>query len=702
MWSYLLSVPCGAGYGPKVVWYADGLAVNEGDLVLPTQLQAGTGTGTPGTDAISVWHVVQAGTLGPEPSGYPAASEDTFKACGTAILRSKNLYHFDPSATSNGTGSQTSPVNVHGSASGANGRVVATREGTTYSGTANFGMSGNPTNKTYGWAITYNTGLDSGKPVVGALPIGNCRWVVVDGYKAVGTGVSNGLTYTQGSGVSCDKVYFRNNEAIGVRNTSDGNNNGLVVFSTDGCLPITSLYIDRQRSENCGGYGVGIEGATTLLDAVRPIQVTEAYASNCGLDKFAWNLGGYATHNLSLDGSAFTQVSGTLYRTAETKQVFRVAEHGGNSFRHLTQNILGTPGAQEWYWDGTHLYIDINLNLGSTLAGHRIYWSYGYCDGVAFTRCTSVGAKSIGGADGSGIGADTLTSGWIIEDSVIQGCDGSGIVFNISRGGTIDGNTCVGNGLVTGAPGIEVNNCITSTVTHNTVVDSVGAGLAGSNPNGAVVVKNNIFLRNASGIGMSGLVEASNNAYYENPPVITTGPTDVFEDPQLDSAYVAQNPALNVGVFLGGTDRFGVVRRNPPTIGMGQFLARVSEGPISGSGWYVSPWFARAWYIDGWWGIETVPAVPGGSGGDDAPRPKRKEPVRVVWEKYKPRTKRYEHQPNFEEVPPEPVYIEPEEAPLELPKEYLATLQADFANEMRRKEQEEDMVYVMMAMAAYA
>jgi len=580
-WSYLLSVRGSSGLGPRVLMYANGAEVNVGDLVLPQQLLAGTSTGTPGDGTcISAYHVVVAGTLGAEPgSNWPAAAEDTFPTSGTVTFRSKNLYHYDPSAATNGTGSQSSPAKLASSASAANGRVVVIRQGTTATETTGFGASGSSANSTYGWILTYNTGIDSGPTTVGTLGIGNCQWVVVDGIRAVGSGTSNGFSYMQGSGSAASNVFFRNCQALGVRNSSDGNNNGFMITSSSSTdLSITSLYFDDCVANDCGGYGFGLESVNTAQNASSPVLFTNCSASGNGLQKAAWNFGGYARFGYSATG--WTRVGGVgtfIYSRADATQVRRVADHGGSNFRHLTENT-GTPTApttNEWGWSAGTLYINLGVDTGTGLSGRGIWWSHNFCDGVTFSNCVSDGAVSSGGFDGSGFGCDTLTSGWVFRNCISRNNEGEGFVSNIAASATFENCIAENNGAVTGQSGFSVNNAVTATVKHCIATGSNQAGLSSTNPNGTIVAKNNIFASNGTyGMVASGTFTETNNCVYGNTSGTISGAslsgTDVTVDPQLRSDYLSQNSALwTAGASLGGTDFYGRVFNG--TIGAVQY-----------------------------------------------------------------------------------------------------------------------------------
>jgi hypothetical protein len=578
-WSYLLSVPTGSMRGPKVVMYQNGLQVNEGDLVLPTQLLAGTNTGTPGDGtAISAYHVVGAGILGAEPgSNWPGAAEDAFPTSGTVVFRAKNLYHFDPSASSNGTGSQASPVNVHTSASGTNGRVVVMRQGTTYAGAASFIPSGSPGNKTYGWILSYNKGSDVGNPRVQQLSISNAQWVVVDGYTCFGSGTSNGFSYTQSSGTACANVFFRNCLADGVRNSSDGNNNGFMVTSSASTdLSITSLYFDSCTAIRCGGYGFGLESVNTALDAPETVVHTNCIALNNGLDKAAWGFGGYARFVNASNG--WTNTAGNVWQRAETTQTRRVADHGGSNFRHLTENT-GTPtapGANEWGWSANVLYINVGENPNTN---HTIWWTPNYCDGVVYRDCLAESTVATGGFDGAGFGADTLTSGWKFQSCLSKNNQGEGFVSNIARTSTFIGCIALNNGATTTQSGIGVNNAVTATIQSCLVSGSNQSGVGCTNPNGTTVVKNSILMNNGTyGINKSGTLTETNNCLYGNTSGTINGAspdgTDVTSNPSLNEQYMPTASGVRTaGASIGGLDYYGNGFAIPGTIGAVQYEA---------------------------------------------------------------------------------------------------------------------------------
>lgn len=567
--NYKLSVPGASGLGPKVVMFQTGLQVNANDLVLPQQLLIGTNGGTPGDGvAISAYHVVIGGVLGAEPgSNWPGAAEDQFPTSGSVTFRSKNLYHYDPSALVNGTGSQISAVNNPASASATNGRVVVTRRGTSTFASIGFTASGSPGNNTYGWILTYSAGSDILPPVVGALGIGNCQHVVVDGYVAQGTGASNGFAYTQGAGSACANVFFRDSHARGIR-SADGNNNGFMVTSPNASsLAVTSLYFDNCTATDCGGYGFGLESVNTALNAVRPVVFTQCTATDSGRQKNAWGFGGYARFAAVTTG--WTLVTATRYSRAEPTQVRRVADHGGVNFRQLTENTgtPTTPGANEWGWSAGTLYIDIGESPNT---GHTIYYSLNFSDGMEFNDCISTGSKKKNNLDGAGFGADTLTAGWTFNRCLALSNEGEGFVSNIALSAAFHG--CIGdlNNI-----GIGINNAITAIVTNCTLVRSLQAGIACTNPNGAVTVRNTVLAANGTyGIVKSGTLTETNNDFFGNASGTINGASpdasDVTADPQLRSDYMPMASAVRTaGIASGRGDFYGKELRG--TIGAVQY-----------------------------------------------------------------------------------------------------------------------------------
>ena len=579
-WTFIESI--GQNGQPSARLFRTGLVVAEGDLIIPAEFNVGTNTGTPGDGtALSAYHVTTAGVLGSAPaSNYPATAEGNTCTSGTATLLAKNLYVLDYSAGGGGTGSQATPFNTDTGPSGSNGRVVIGRIGQTGTGTAGWGLSGNPTNKTYGWALTYAQPGDTGQPQVGTFAVSNARWVVVDNYKAVGTGTTNGFTYTQGSGVSCDKVYFRNCYAFGV--TGDpANCDGFAIFGTVATsLPITSLYFDRCTATNCGGYGFGLEGCFTDLDATNTVNFYKCTALGNGADKTAWGFGGYAPHSGDSSGTGWARVGGAgtfIYSRAETTLPVRLAEHGGGRYRHLTKTT-GTqtaPGTNEWGWAANVLYVNLGVDNGTTLSGRATTWSYKYMDGATFTRCTATSTVAAG--DGTGFGADTLTKNWTFTSCLSTYNEGGGFVSNIALSANFRACIATDNGSVTSEPNFNCNNG-DITIYNCSSFRAYGSGLGGNNPNGTLVLKNSIIKDNARyGIEVAGTVSESKNAFWNNTlghiQGGTPAGTSLTIPINMRSIYAPTNLSLLAGgENLGGVDFYGTSFTTSPSLGAVQFV----------------------------------------------------------------------------------------------------------------------------------
>jgi len=510
-WNYNLSYSK-IGRGPKIVYYANGLAVNRGDLVLPAQLLNGTNTGTPGDGtAISAYHCINGGVLGAEPgSNWPGAAEDATPTCGTVVFRSKNLIHIDFSALADGSGSQGSPRSIQVGA--VNGRVCVIRRGTSRIA-ALTGSSGNPGQFTTGWVTWYATTdaeVSAQAPTV-VVSVSNTRNVVVDGIRSTGQSAAasytNGMSITQ-TAADCTGVCLRRNELIGGPVQDSANNNGIAILGTGATVDMgdNAITLEDNTITNWGGYGIGMEGIRTKLNGARSVHIWGNRITDCGFRKVSWGIGVYPEYVQS-NGSQniFSKVSGTVYSRTDTKLVLRAGWDGADGrFLPQTAGLQSTPGAFEWGvvpGSPNTIYINLNVDTGSTLTGLAlVFMSYTYADGILAENNTVI--RQYGNVDSSGIGFDNQTAGCTARNNVTLNCSGEGYVSNKGSNNVFYGNVSSGDCVVlTTRPAINVNAGNLCKIYNNTILNSNGLGIGGSSRFDPMDVRNNIIHR-AAGVAI--------------------------------------------------------------------------------------------------------------------------------------------------------------------------------------------------------
>lgn len=558
VWTLNQSVSA-AGKGPSLRMYQDGMRVAVGDVVIPQQWT----TGANGATDVCAYHVTQAGNLGSEPgANWPYAAEGTTGiACGSAILRSAALYHFDFSASADGDGSQTSPFNTTTARNttlvSSNGRIGLVRYGTQQTSSTALNVGGSPTTSNkWSWIATYYTSqadLSAGMPKV-RVAQDNSRYFVIDRLRSdgeFGGALGNGFSFNLGAGVQLSEGYARRCIARAVVGTG-GNNNGWMFTSPNAAaLECVGLWLEYCEAHGCGGYGFGFESWNTTQNAVDSSVLWRCKAIGNGLAKTSWGLGGYARF-ANNSGTAWSRVGGVgtfIYSFSDASTVRRMAIHGGVNFQQVTQNTgtPTTPGVGEWGQSAGVLYLNLGVDAGATLGtAYSVWRSYNWCDGVRVVECELAEQHS---ADGSGAGADTLTGGWIFERNLTHDNDGEGFVSNIALGTIIRSNISRHDCAVyTSKAAITLNNGTGLTAVHNTIEDCAGDGISGTCPNHAVTVRNNKVLRVAGdGIVTSGFHGSS-----------VTTPNSMIE-------------AVETGVYLGGKDFYRKEFQAPPTMGAVQY-----------------------------------------------------------------------------------------------------------------------------------
>lgn len=473
--------------------------------------------------------------------------------------------YIDPTASTNGAGTQADPKNTWVGLTWAAGNAYLQKAGTTFTTAVGSG----------GRIAPSASGTASSRILIGAYGEGSRPRI----YNRADTG----FNLDRRAYITLQDFEINNTEATaaGVGGGGDTASQSIDVLvqgcyihsgNVEGMSFITNL--DRQLTrglvvrnnhiENVGGHGILCAG-----EHINSL-VTRNRIGRCGFTTPKHGISAFP-HRAS-PTPTWTLVSGNVYKVAIGAQTFKttVTDIYGvlywNAARTLARAASPTaPGSFEYGFSGGELYI----NIGGVPSG-QITYSYTSLE-VEYSENIVSDVVDFDGNEGHGIQLDDLAANSRVFRNIIYNCEGRGIQLNMGRGNKVSGNLIYNCAL--GGMRLDVNGATLNEAYNNTLIANASATGTGIALGAGSTAKNNAVIGFTSGItGTAASTEDYNLiiAATVRSGGIAAGANDITSDPLLTDAYRPRSgsPLIGAGTHLGYMrDLDGKQRPNPPSIG---------------------------------------------------------------------------------------------------------------------------------------
>jgi hypothetical protein len=504
-------------------------------------------------------------------------------------------YYVDLNASSNGTGTESSPYFSFAPfvSSIAVGDRIRVKRGSTKVLT-----SGTRLNVTVSGAgsVLIDAYGDGAPPVLDAggnfNPIyikrvdGGARLTVRD--LDVTRGAHHGCAIESQSGVTISNVLLERIRAYG--------NNTLLGLGKDGIsvdCAVDGGLISNVRIVNCDAYdnnGHGIK----VRNNTRNVWVVSSRAWNNGILTPSHGMGTAHARALVASAGAWTATSGGAYQaTISTASLLKTtvtawsAVYCSNQNGHfwLAPSLSSPPAAGQFYVGGSNT---LEINVGAAPTAANVYAAYLPVNAF-FIGNEVYDTIDFDGVEGHGFGTDDMTESAVYIGNVSRDNEGCGWTANVSQGAKWAGNLILRNekqGVLCSAG----KNC---KAYGNTILSNGQQGWRAVSGATGGYLRNNVIALNA-GYGISSsspsyTIDEDYNCVYGNVAgakenVSTSGPNGLSLDPQLDVSYrlSEDSPCVGAGQYIAGVKHFGGVSMNPAAPDIGAFRYFAARTAASG------------------------------------------------------------------------------------------------------------------------
>lgn len=507
-------------------------------------------------------------------------------------------YYIDPSLSSNGDGSLSTPYNTWSGVTLTANNTYLQKRGTIYTGASVRPQSQNSsisTPLTIGAYYNSDGSDDTTKPKpivdhnggtngIGGIMVDTCQNVIVkDMVVKNSNGALGGLKVRRSQYVTfqrcestCNEfgIIIEQDQAAGTSTTTD--------ITVDSCY----LY------ENIGP-GIGLRQGAASTAILRRITLKNNVIVRNGLGKYtsvnggSIPCGGISSYTVFKSTGTAPDVNYQSYDITVSNNIVHSNYGYGINIEAFSTDVRGSfITGNLVYNNGRSLDVDTHgIWVGNCydviVSGNEVYgnWAYsGYTSGSGVGIFIDYnGASSTGGARNKVIG-NKIYNQYKGLTQVQNGSAGIHVLYNDTT--LVQGNVVVNcrNGISIGPTGTT-----NTSIYNNTIINSSQIGIINQNGCTTTLVKNNIISGALVGLfnhttSTTGFSE-TNNSFYNCGTNYATGTltsyssasidgSDLTTNPQLNSGYVPQNlTTRSSGTFLGGRDLNGKYFSPTTTIG---------------------------------------------------------------------------------------------------------------------------------------